>query len=202
MVSEQLQARGVTDARVLAAMSAVPRQDFVPASQQFAAYDDRPLQIGQGQTISQPYVVAVTLAAAAIQPTDRVLDVGTGSGYAAAVAAGLAAEVFSIERVPELAEQARERLRRTGFDRVHVITGDGTLGHPDGAPYDAIVAAAAGPHVPAAWKEQLRDGGRIVAPIGPRGGQTLVVITRSGEEFTERNLLDVSYVPLIGDDGY
>jgi len=202
MVDSQLRARGVVDERVLLAMETVPREEFVPRWMRERAYADQPLEIGGGQTISQPYVVAATLEAANLGADDRLLDVGTGSGYAAAVASLVVSEVFTIERLRDLGQAAQRRLRRFGFEDVRTCVGDGSLGWPEHAPYDAILAAAAGPVVPNSWKRQLRDGGRIIAPIGPEGGQLLTRVTRHGDAFTSETLFDVRYVPLIGEEGF
>lgn len=203
MVERQLIPRGIEDPRVLDAMSRVPRHAFVPEGEVAFAYDDRPLPLGDGQTISQPFIVAQMLEAARIGPEDRVLDVGTGSGYAAAVAAELAHRVVGIERIPDLAVLAATTLEALGY-RVEVITGDGTRGWPAGAPYDAIVAAATGPAVPAAWVEQLAPGGRIVMPVGRSGGaQRLALFERDDTGvLRETNLGAVAFVPLIGDDAW
>lgn len=199
MVEQQLVPRGIEDQRVLDAMRRVPRHEFVPEGQERYAYDDHPLPIGEGQTISQPYIVALTLAAARIGPEDSVLDIGTGSGYAAAVAAELGHRVVSVERLPELAITAAATLEALGY-RVDVVTGDGSLGWPAGAPYDAIVAAATGPEVPRAWIEQLAPGGRIVMPVGRSGGaQHLAAFTLGPDgELREENLGAVAFVPLVG----
>jgi protein-L-isoaspartate(D-aspartate) O-methyltransferase len=201
MVERQLVARGIADQRVLDAMARVPRHEFVPEALVRYAYDDRPLPLEHGQTISQPFIVAQMLEAARIGPEDRVLDVGTGSGYAAAVAAVLAHRVVSIERIPDLAITAAATLEALGY-RVEVVTGDGTGGWPAAAPYDAIVAAATGPSVPAAWIEQLAPGGRIVMPVGrSHGAQRLAVFERAGEDgLRETNLGAVAFVPLVGDE--
>jgi protein-L-isoaspartate(D-aspartate) O-methyltransferase len=201
MVEHQLRARGVRDERVLDAMGRVPREDFVPHEIAASAYEDRAMSIGGGQTISQPYVVALTLEAAAIGPDDDVLDVGTGSGYAAAVASLVAKRVWSVERDAQLAALASERLRRLGYADVHVAVGDGSRGWPAHAPYGAIVAAAAGVDVPSAWIAQLADGGRIVAPIGPPDAQHLVRLTKSADRLVREKLTAVRYVPLVGGDG-
>ncbi|WP_285113637.1 protein-L-isoaspartate(D-aspartate) O-methyltransferase [Leifsonia sp. fls2-241-R2A-40a] len=203
MVEEQLAPRGIEDQRVLDAMRRVPRHLFVEASAAPYAYEDHPMPIGDGQTISQPYIVALMLQAARIGPEDRVLDVGTGSGYAAAVAAVLAHRVVSIERHPDLAVGAAATLEALGY-RVEVVTGDGTLGWPAAAPYDAIVAAATGPSVPRAWAEQLAPGGRIVMPVGrPGGSQHLALFTAAGDgRLHETNLGAVAFVPLLGDQGW
>ena len=203
MVEQQLVPRGIEDQRVLDAMRRVPRHLFVPDDLARYAYDDRPLPIDDGQTISQPYIVALMLEAARIGPEDAVLDVGTGSGYAAAVAAELAHRVVSIERKPGLAVEAAATLEALGY-RVEVVTGDGTLGWPQGAPYDVIVAAATGPAVPRAWVEQLAPGGRIVMPVGRSGGsQHLAVFARDGDgRLAEENLGAVAFVPLLGEQAW
>ncbi len=169
MVRQDLAGRGVRDERVLEAMGSVPREAFVPAGQRRSAYADRALPLRFGQTVSQPYVVAVMLAALRLAPTDRVLEIGAGSGYAAAVASRLAAEVVAVERIESLAADARARLRDLGFDNVTVVWADGAQGHPPGAPYDAIFISAAAPSVPAALFGQLAEGGRLVAPVGATG---------------------------------
>ncbi|QNE34839.1 protein-L-isoaspartate(D-aspartate) O-methyltransferase [Leifsonia shinshuensis] len=203
MVEEQLRLRGIEDQRVLDAMRRVPRHEFVPEGAEPYAYEDHPMPIGDGQTISQPYIVALMLEAARIGPEDSVLDVGTGSGYAAAVAAELGHRVVSIERHPELAVTAAATLEALGY-RVNVVTGDGTLGWPAGAPYDVIVAAATGPSVPRAWPDQLSPGGRIVMPVGHPGGAQHLAVFERGPDGTlhERNLGAVAFVPLVGDDGW
>lgn len=200
MVAEQIAARGIRDPRVLDAMRRVPREEFVRRLSRSSAYEDHPLPIGSGQTISQPYIVARTVEAAAVDGNSSVLDVGTGSGYAAAVLAEIAADVVSIERHPELADGARRLLTRLGYTNVTVVTGDGTLGWPDAAPYDAIVVAAAAPRVPAPWLEQLTVGGRLVAPIGTPGfGQKLQRITVGPDGTLQTDDLGgVTFVPLIG----
>jgi protein-L-isoaspartate(D-aspartate) O-methyltransferase len=178
MVEGQLAARGIRDARVLAAMARVPRHDFVPEGLAEFAYDDTPLPIESGQTISQPYIVALMIEAAAVGPDDRVLDVGTGSGYAAAALSLLAREVWSIERQAVLCETAAARLARLGYDNVHVRCGDGTRGWPEAAPFDAILVAAGGPSVPETLKRQLAVGGRLVVPVGrEKTWQRLVKVT-------------------------
>lgn len=204
MVDRQLAARGIRDPRVLAAMAAVPRERFIDPGQAAFAYDDGPLPIGEGQTISQPYVVARMIEALDVAPTDRVLEIGTGSGYAAAVLAEVAGEVYTVERLPALADRARQHLTALGYARVHVLTGDGTLGWPEHAPYDAIVATAGGPTVPPALLEQLATGGRLVMPVGPmRYDQRLVRIVRTGTGPDRREELDpVAFVPLIGAQGW
>lgn len=198
MVDRQLVPRGITDGRVLDAMRQVPRHLFVPAELSGLAYSDRPLPIADGQTISQPYIVALMLQFAALTTDAVVLDIGTGSGYAAAVASVLAKRVVSIERHPGLAASARATLTALGYP-VEVITGDGMPGWPEGAPYDAILAAATGPTVPPAWLEQLRVGGRLVMPLGRSDGpQTLIVRTKTDDgSIAEENLGAVAFVPLV-----
>jgi protein-L-isoaspartate(D-aspartate) O-methyltransferase len=203
MVESQLRARGIGDERVLAAFRAVPREAFVPQALEEFAYEDNPLPIGEEQTISQPYVVAVTAEALGLGAGQRVLEVGTGSGYAAAILSRLGARVVTVERLPRLAEGARERLARLGYDNVQVFTGDGTLGWPDQAPYDAIAVAASGPEVPRALLEQLAVHGRLVIPVGATEDQELVRVTRTGEHtFTREVLSGVRFVPLIGAQGW
>jgi len=204
MVDEQLVRRGVTDRSVLDAMATVPREAFVDADFRDQAYADGPLPIGAGQTISQPYIVAVMIEALALTGEERVLEVGAGSGYAAAVLGQIVAEVYTIERHRSLAEGAARRLEALGLDNVEVICADGTRGWPERAPYDAIVVAAGAPVVPAALKEQLTVGGRLVIPVGgERTVQELVRITRlSATEFRQEKLGDVRFVPLIGEAGW
>jgi protein-L-isoaspartate(D-aspartate) O-methyltransferase len=204
MVETQIAGRGIRDPAVLAAMRAVPREDFVAPGQASRAYDDTPLPIGDGQTISQPYIVAVMTEALRLRPGDRVLEIGTGSGYAAAVLAVLAAEVYTIERIEGLATSARRRLRDEGYANVHVRHGDGSLGWPEHAPYDAIVVTAGGPDVPPSLLRQLAVGGRLVMPIGPTPrSQRLVRVVRVAEDRYDREALeDVAFVPLIGAEGW
>jgi protein-L-isoaspartate(D-aspartate) O-methyltransferase len=204
MVRLHLAARGISDPRVLDSFRAVPRESFVPERLTEFAYEDAPLPIGQGQTISQPYIVAVTVQALALKGDERVLEVGTGSGYAAAVLARAARHVYTIERVRELAESAKERLARLGFANVEVTCGDGSLGWPEHAPYDAIAVAAGGPRAPAALLSQLAIGGRLVIPIGDdESSQVLTRITRQGEtQFETEPLADVRFVPLIGEQAW
>jgi protein-L-isoaspartate(D-aspartate) O-methyltransferase len=202
MVQRQLRRRGITDERVLAAMGRVPRELFVPASLGDHAYDDGALPIGHHQTISQPFVVATICSLLDLRGTERVLDVGTGSGYQAAVLAELAAEVVTIERIAELAEEARVRLRAAGYSTVDVRVGDGSLGLPERAPYDAIAVAAAAPRVPPALYEQLAEGGRLVLPRGSRWGQELTLVVRRPEGPTEGRSIPCRFVPLVGDEGF
>jgi protein-L-isoaspartate(D-aspartate) O-methyltransferase len=203
MVERQIAQRGISDERVLAALASVPREAFVSQELASYAYDDAPLPIGDGQTISQPYIVAFTAEALQLRPTDRVLDIGTGSGYAAAVLSRLGREVYSVERVEVLCRSASERLRELRYDNVRVRCGDGTLGWPEHAPFDAIAVAAVGPRPPPALLEQLVVGGRLVMPIGPDGSQTLMRLTRtSANHYSEEPLVDVRFVPLIGAQGF
>jgi protein-L-isoaspartate(D-aspartate) O-methyltransferase len=204
MVATQLRARGIRDERVLAALLEVPREEFVPAWQRDAAYADEALPIPAGQTISQPYMVARMTELLTVGPADRVLEIGTGSGYQAAVLAALGCRVTSIERHAELAAAARERLVRLGFgDAVEVRVGDGSLGDPGGAPWPAIVVTAAAPFVPLPLREQLDpDGGRLVVPVGSRDRQDLIVVTRRGNEWIELNDGPCVFVPLVGEAGF
>jgi len=204
MVARQLAARGIRDARVIEAMGRIPRHAFVAAAMRGEAYEDSPLPIEEGQTISQPYIVALMLQEARLGADDRMLEVGAGSGYASAVAAQLVARVDAIERHPRLVELARERLARLGITNVAVHAGDGSAGWPSGAPYDAIVVAAAGPRVPEALREQLAIGGRLVLPVasGP-GVQRLILVERRGDcEWREDDLGGVMFVPLVGAHGW
>jgi protein-L-isoaspartate(D-aspartate) O-methyltransferase len=202
MVERQLRRRGISDERVLAVMARVPRELFVADRLREYAYDDGALPIGHGQTISQPYVVATICSLLSLEGAERVLDVGTGSGYQAAVLAELAAEVVTIERIPELAEEARERLREAGYVNVEARVGDGSLGVPERAPFDAIAVAAAAPIVPPALYEQLTAHGRLVVPRGTRWGQELVLVVRGPDVPVERVSIPVRFVPLLGDEGF
>jgi protein-L-isoaspartate(D-aspartate) O-methyltransferase len=203
MVERQLRSRDVADERVLAAMERVPRHLFVPDGLQGRAYADAALPIGSGQTISQPYMVARICEALSLHGNERVLDVGTGSGYQAAVLAELAGEVHTIERLPELADAARGRLEEAGYgDRVHVHVGDGTLGLPEEAPFGAIAVAAAAPELPPSLYDQLEPRGRIVLPVGKRHGQQLQVIVRSPEGPAVVRSVSCRFVPLLGEEGF
>ena len=204
MVERQLRERGIHDRRVLEAMARVPREAFVPEWQRDAAYADGALPIPGGQTISQPYVVARMTELLAVEPGMRLLEIGTGSGYQAAILAELGALVVSIERVPELAASARERLRRLGYgERVDVRVGDGSLGDAAGAPWPRIIATAAAPHVPVPLREQLDpSGGRMVIPVGGRSHQELLVVERHGGDWLERSDGAVVFVPLVGEAGW
>jgi len=202
MVARQIEGRGVTNRRTLAAMRAVPRHAFVPADLNAAAYEDRPLPIGEGQTISQPYMVAAMTAAVDPPPLGRVLEIGTGSGYQAAVLARLCREVVSIERHQALADRARLALARVGVANVRVEVGDGTLGFPEAQPYDGILVTAGAPAVPQPLRAQLADGGRLVIPVGGHDYQELIVETRRGEAFTSEVRDACVFVPLVGRYGY
>jgi len=202
MVAEQLAGRGITDERVLEAMGRVPRELFVAKRDRGNAYHDRPLGIGRGQTISQPYMVAVICQSAKVRKGDNVLDIGTGSGYQAAVLAELGATVHTVERIPELAERARERLAAAGHEDVDVHVGDGSLGLREHAPYDAIVVAAAAPAMPESLYEQLGVRGRLVVPVGGEEGQRLEVIVRSPEGPAVVRSVPCRFVPLVGAEGF
>jgi protein-L-isoaspartate(D-aspartate) O-methyltransferase len=202
MVERQLRGRDIRDERVLEAMASVPRELFVPAEEQRRAYRDAALPIGHGQTISQPYMVARIAEALAVRPGELVLDVGTGSGYQAAVLAELGADVVTIERIPELAEQARANLAAAGYPQVEVRVGDGTLGVPDRAPFDAIAVAAAAPAFPETLYEQLRPRGRLVVPVGGQRAQRLEVIVRSPEGPAVVHSVPCRFVPLVGEEGF
>jgi protein-L-isoaspartate(D-aspartate) O-methyltransferase len=202
MVEHQLRQRGISDESVLLAMERVPRELFVPEDLRQYSYEDGALPIGHGQTISQPFIVATICALLALEGQERVLDVGTGSGYQAAVLAELAAEVVTIERVPELAEAARTALANAGYDRVEVRVGDGSLGVPDRAPFAGIAVAAAAPTVPHALYSQLEEGGRLVVPRGSRWGQELVLVVRTHEGPQERASVSCRFVPLLGEEGF
>jgi protein-L-isoaspartate(D-aspartate) O-methyltransferase len=209
MVESQLRGRGIGDERVLAVMAQVPRELFVPVREASSAYVDGPLPIGSDQTISQPYMVARMTELLELRPGMRVLEVGTGSGYGAAVLAGLGASVISVERHPELAEAARSRLAELALEpglefteAVRVVVGDGSLGWPDEAPFDGIVVTAAAPRVPAALPAQLTDGGRLVVPVGMRGRQELTLVVRRGDQFEQWPCGQCVFVPLIGEGGF
>lgn len=204
MVERQIAARGLDDPALLAAFRAVPREAFVDQAYRAQAYQDWPLPIAAGQTISQPYIVALTISAAEIGAGQKVLEIGAGSGYAAAVISRIAKEVVAVERLPDLAEAARERLAGLRYDNVRVVAADGTLGLAEEAPFDAIVAAASGSHVPERWIAQLKPGGRIVMPVGePDAIQHLIKIRKRADGTLEsEDLGGVRFVPLIGEEGY
>ncbi len=202
MVAAQLRGRGLTVERVLAAMGRVPRELFVPASERRRAYEDAALPIGFGQTISQPYMVARICEALALRPGHRVLDVGTGSAYQAAVLAELGGKVTTVERIPELAERARSALLAAGYDGVEVRVGDGTLGVPERAPFHAIAVAAAAPEMPPSLYEQLAPRGRLVVPVGDAAGQLLELVVRSPEGPAIVRTVPCRFVPLLGKEGF
>jgi len=204
MVERQLRRRGITEPDILDAFRAVPREAFVGEKYEHLAYGDHPLPIEAGQAISQPYIVALTTQAAEIKPGSKVLEVGAGSGYAAAVISRIAGKVIGMERHHDLVDVARDRLKRLGYDNVEIVEGDGTRGCPDEAPFDAIVAAASGSHVPKAFLEQLADGGRIVMPVGEPGWvQELVKVTKQDDgTLMQQKLGGVRFVPLIGEEGW
>lgn len=204
MVKRQIAARGVTSKKVLDAMRKVPRERFLPKGEGAFAYDDSPLPIGEGQTISQPYIVAYMVEALGLEGGEKVLEIGTGSGYAAAILAEIAAEVYTMERIEGLAAMASAVLDELGYTNVHVRHDDGTLGWPEQAPFDGIVVAAAAPEVPETLKQQLKTGGRLVIPVGDsRWYQSLVRVTRLDEaDFETEDLMAVRFVPLIGEAGW
>ena len=204
MVERQLRRRGITEPDILDAFRAVPREAFVGTDKAHLAYGDHPLPIEAGQTISQPYIVALMIQAAAIKPNDVVLEVGSGSGYAAAIISRIASRVIGVERQHELVEVSRERLRRLGFENIEIVEGDGTRGWRDGAPYDAILAAASGNHVPESLLSQLAPCGRLVIPLGRPGAvQQLVKVTRQEDGIlVQEDLGAVRFVPLIGEEGW
>jgi protein-L-isoaspartate(D-aspartate) O-methyltransferase len=204
MVERNIAARGVQDELVLDAMRKVPRELFLPKSLREFAYEDSPLPIAGEQTISQPYIVAFMAEALMLKCGERVLEIGTGSGYAAAVLSEIAAQVYTVERLGQLADQAAATLADLGYDNVHVLHGDGTKGWPEHAPYDAIVVAAGGPQVPQSLKEQLKIGGRLVMPVGAdQRTQELVRVTRiSARQYLSEEIADVRFVPLIGEEGW
>jgi protein-L-isoaspartate(D-aspartate) O-methyltransferase len=204
MVERQIESRGIREPTILEAFRSVPREEFLADEYRDIAYGDHPIPIEAGQTISQPYIVALMIHAAEIRAGDRVLEVGAGSGYAAAVMSRIAGQVIAIERQPDLVEVAQERMQRLGYDNVRIVEGDGTRGWAGEAPYDAILAAASGSHVPPAWVEQLADGGRIVMPVGDPGWvQKLVKVTKGpGGKLITEDLGAVRFVPLIGEEGW
>ena len=202
MVESQIRRRGVRDERVLAAMEEIPRHLFVPPAMRHKAYDDGPQPIGDGQTISQPFIVAEMTAALRLTGSEKVLEIGTGSGYQTAILAKLARRVVTVERIPSLASDAARRLGELGFTNVDFVTGDGTLGCPGHAPFDRVLSAAASPSVPPPWLEQLAEGGIIVLPVGERFRQDLMRVTKSGGERRVEFLGACIFVPLIGRHGF
>lgn len=203
MVDTQLAARGISDERVLAAMRIVPRELFMPEITRNSAFDDRALPIGEGQTISQPYMVAIMTELMDLKGEEKVLEIGTGSGYQAAILSLLADKVVTVERIPVLADSAKERMKDLGYDNVSVVVGDGTLGYKKEAPYDAVIVTAGAPSAPRSLLDQLNpDGGRLIIPIGDRFEQILKKITRHKNEFSEENSVGCMFVPLIGREGW
>jgi protein-L-isoaspartate(D-aspartate) O-methyltransferase len=199
MVAHQIRSRGIDNPKVLAAMERVPRHEFVPAIMRYLAYYDRPLPIGHGQTISQPYIVAFMTQALRPQATDKVLEIGTGSGYQAAVLAEIVAQVYTIEIVPALGERARADLARLDYGNVHVRVGDGYEGWPEHAPFDSIIVTCSPEHVPQPLVDQLREGGRMIIPVGTQaGGQELYLLQKSGGQVVKRAVLPVRFVPMTG----
>jgi protein-L-isoaspartate(D-aspartate) O-methyltransferase len=202
MVDRDLRARGITDPAVLRAFAEVPREPFVPPERWASAYDDNPLPIGHGQTISQPYVVALTLQEADLAPEQCVLDVGAGSGYQTALLAKLVRHVYAVERIEQLARRASETLAALGLANVTIRAADGSLGWPEDAPFDRIVSGAASPDVPPAWIEQLVDGGKIILPVGELDDQVLLAVQKDGQRILRRELCRVRFVKLIGRQGW
>jgi protein-L-isoaspartate(D-aspartate) O-methyltransferase len=202
MVEGQLRRRGILDPRVLEAMAQIPRHAFVSPEYRDSAYDDRPLPIGEGQTISQPYMVAVMSQSLGLKGEERVLEIGTGSGYQTALLAELAEAIFTIERIQALIHRAEEILQKLGYENISFLRGDGTEGWPGKAPFDGIIVTAGAPEIPQTLTSQLAEGGRLVIPVGPRYSQTLYKVTRKGNEFTEEELTGCVFVPLVGAHGW
>ncbi len=202
MVEQQLKSRGIIDTHVLEAMRRVPRHLFVPEPQRARAYDDMPLPVGQGQTISQPYMVAWMTELLGLKGNEVVLEIGTGTGYQSAVLGVLAKQVYTMERIPSLAEAARKRLTEFGFKNIEVVVGDGTEGLPEHAPYEGIMVTAGAPQVPQVLVEQLADGGRLVIPVGTTSMQMLTVVEKRGDEVVAREQGSCVFVPLVGKHGW
>jgi protein-L-isoaspartate(D-aspartate) O-methyltransferase len=202
MVEEQLRRRDIFDPRTLEAMAKVFRESFVPSEHRSAAYEDRPLPIGGGQTISQPYMVAIMTHSLALTGKERVLEIGTGSGYQTALLAELSQVVFTIERIPSLMEKAQLTLRALGYKNIFFLNQDGTKGWPKKAPFEGIIVTAGAPEIPKTFLSQLTEGGRLVIPVGPRYTQTLYKITRQGGSFQEEEVTGCVFVPLLGDHGW
>ena len=202
MVEQQLTRRGIRDARVLAAFRSVPRHLFIGAALQREAYADHPLPIGEGQTISQPYMVALMTQCLALEGSERVLEIGTGCGYQAAILGRLAAQVFTIERIAALSKKAEALLGELGYTNVHCVVGDGTQGLPASAPYDGIIVTAGSPKVPEPLTEQLAEGGRLVIPVGGRWSQELLVVRKKHGALTEQGVCGCVFVPLVGEHGW
>lgn len=199
---DQIEARGIKDQRVMEAMRKVERHLFVPENLRYQAYQDSPLPIGEGQTISQPYMVAWMTELLSLKGDEKVLEVGTGSGYQAAILGELAREVHTIEKNEYLARQAESRLRSMGYHNINVYIGDGTLGIPEQAPFDGIIVTAGSPHIPQPLLEQMQDGGRLVIPVGPSGMQMLVLVVRRGSRYEKKELGGCVFVPLVGKHGW
>lgn len=202
MVETQLERRDITDSRVLDAFRKVPRHMFVKESQEQDAYGDNPLQIGFGQTISQPYMVALMTQCLELKGNEKVLEIGTGSGYQTAILAELAKEIYSIERHEELYLNAKKILDQLGYTNIHINTGDGTLGRKEESPFDGIIVTAGAPNVPKTLKDQLADGGRLVIPVGSKYSQTIIVVKREGKKFRESEVCGCVFVPLVGKYGW
>jgi protein-L-isoaspartate(D-aspartate) O-methyltransferase len=202
MVEEQIRSRGIKNARVLDAMGTIPRHVFVPSENRHLAYADAPLPIGHRQTISQPFIVALMSELLGLQGDETVLEVGTGSGYQAAILGRLAKRVYTLERIPELAEHARGILNALKLDNVEVLVADGSQGLPEHAPFGGIIVTAAAPRVPIPLKEQLVDGGRLVLPVGEQAGQILECWERQGDDFSRERVAPVAFVPLVGEHGW
>jgi protein-L-isoaspartate(D-aspartate) O-methyltransferase len=202
MVEYQIEARGIRDKRVISVMKEIPRHLFVPKPYDKSAYEDCPLPIGNGQTISQPYIVALMTELLALQPTDSVLEIGTGCGYQAAILGALVQQVTTIERIPEVAQLAKDNLSGAGIKNVDVIVGDGTLGYPQNVPYDGIIITAATPSIPPPLVDQLAEGGRLVAPVGARDIQELIRLRKKDGSIIEEDHGGVRFVPLIGECGW
>ena len=199
MVQQQLMARGINDARVLAAMAKVPREEFVPRESRAVSYEDGPMPIGHGQTISQPYIVAFMTEQLRPKPSDRVLEVGTGSGYQAAILAGLVKDVYTIEIIEPLAKDAEATLQRLGYKNVYVRVGDGYRGWPEHAPFDAITVTCAPDHVPQPLIDQLKEGGRMIIPVGGFGNQELYLLEKKNGQLQRQSVLPVRFVPMAGE---
>ena len=202
MVEEQLRRRGIRDESVLSAMARVPRHLFVPSGSQSEAYEDRPLLIGDGQTISQPYMVAVMTQSLDLEGKEKILEIGTGSGYQTAILAELARIVFTIERLSSLSQKSEIRLQNLGYENIYCRTGDGSKGWPEKAPFDGIIVTAGGPEIPQALKSQLSEGGRLVIPVGSRYSQTLLKVTKMGDRFEEEEITGCVFVPLVGESAW
>jgi protein-L-isoaspartate(D-aspartate) O-methyltransferase len=202
MVEEQLQKRGIIDPAVLRTMAKIPRHSFVSSKHQSAAYEDCPLSIGENQTISQPYMVAIMTQSLETNGEERVLEIGTGSGYQTAILAELAKKVFTIERIPELIRKAQEVLGKLDYQNIHFLLGDGSRGWPEHAPFDGIMVTAGAPEIPETLKSQLADGGKMVVPVGSRFSQMLYKVTRKGSRFIEEDITGCVFVPLLGEYGW